>query len=410
MDVSEIEGIATVVLAGNAKIKRQLRRRRRRGVFFRISHPSLWNVDKKKLEASLASRINRDDYIVGENKTLLYLHPDLISQQNINFLKRVLYFAGKTGDRIYKRNKKDLLEYLSRKGEAPISKVLLGVQKCRYLDKDRTVIIGPRRQIQRELDRSEISGFHVEDQRESIGENILIGKKVLKDLGYKGKYMLVIGGDLPLLTGMNLSLFLERAFERPGDPDIRFGMGTRQELKVFIERNDLTSMGAVGPNHPRSGNLNKFGIPIKDDLGIFGERDSRKHLMMGNMFITRFDRVNRKFINRFYSLRKMGANPLTYPYLIYKFGRPLIRAMRWNMAITEAEKCFLRATGVDLKVAPVSADLTLDLDSYSDLRRLSALYFHRLRTTNDLETDLKDYLKMKRAERRSARRSQGGKI
>ncbi len=410
MDVSEIEGIATVVLAGNAKIKRQLRRRRRRGVFYRISHPSLWNVDKKRLEASLASRINRDDYIVGENKTLLYTHPDLISQQNINYLKRVLYFAGKTGDRIYKRNKKDLLEYLSRKGEAPISIVLRGVQECSYLDRSRTVIIGPKQQIQRELNRSEISGFHIEDQSNSIGENILIGKQVLSNIGYKGEHILILGGDLPLLTGRNLSLFLERSFERSGDPDIRFGMGTRQELKVFIEKNDLTSMGAVGPNHPRSGNLNKFGIPVRDDLEIFGERDTKKHLMMGNMFITRFEKVNRKFIDRFYSLRKMGANPLTYPYLLYKFGRPLFRAMRWNMTISEAEKCFLKATGVKLKVAPVSADLTLDLDSYSDLRRLSALYFHRLRTTNDLETDLKDYVKRKRAERRSEKRSLGGNI
>ena len=81
------EGIGVIVLAGNTRIKRQIRRRKRRGFFFRVARPNLWTVDRKVLEAKLTSKINRDDYIVGENKSLLYLHPDLISSKNLNFLK-----------------------------------------------------------------------------------------------------------------------------------------------------------------------------------------------------------------------------------------------------------------------------------------------------------------------------------
>ncbi len=410
MGEGETSGLATIILAGNAKIKRQLRRRRRRGLLYRISHPSLWRVDRKKLESSLASKINRDDYIVGENKALLYLHPDLISQNNINFLKRVLYFAGKTGDRIYRKNKRYLLEYLSGKGEASISIVLRAVHNCRQLDDDLAVVVGPSKQIRRELKRAGITGFKVREQGNSIGENILKGKNTLSDIGYHKKQLLVLGGDLPLVNSENLGKFIEKALEREGDPDIRFGMGSRQQLKKYIEDHELTSLGSVGPNYPKAGNLNKFGIPLIDDIGLFSKKNARNHLMMGNMFLVKFQSVDRRFIDRFYSLRKMGANPLTYPYLAYKFGYPIFKALRWKMKVTDAERTFKKATGVDVKVAPVTPDLTLDLDSYSDLRRLSALYFHRMRTSHDLEKDLKEYLKRKRTEKKRSRRSEGGAL
>jgi hypothetical protein len=80
------------------------------------------------------------------------------------------------------------------------------------------------------------------------------------------------------------------------------------------------------------------------------------------------------------------------------------------MELTEAEKCFFRATGVKVNISPVSPDLTLDLDSYSDLRRLSALYFHRLRTSHDLETDLKEFVKGKKRERRETGKIRGGGV
>src|SRR5210317_1862967 len=95
--------LGVVILAGNAKIRKQIRRKKRRGFFLRLLRPRYWLASRMEFESRLSSKINRDDYIVGENKSLLYIHPDLISQKNVNFLKRVLYFAGKTGDRFYRK-------------------------------------------------------------------------------------------------------------------------------------------------------------------------------------------------------------------------------------------------------------------------------------------------------------------
>ncbi|OYT43005.1 hypothetical protein B6U90_07395 [Thermoplasmatales archaeon ex4484_6] len=404
------EGIGVIVLAGNTRIKRQIRRRKRRGFFFRVARPHLWTVDRKVLEAKLTSKINRDDYIVGENKSLLYLHPDLISSKNLNFLKRVLYFAGKTGDRFYRRKKGELLRYLSERGETPISLVMRAVGECRLLDSKNTIIIGPKKQIESELERSGIPSYRVVEQGDSIGENILIGKEELSDMGYGGERILVTGGDIPIISADDLKHFIEDSAMREGEADILFGMGSRQQLGSFIEEQGLTSMGAVGPNYPRANNLNKFGIPLIDDAAVFGEKDARVHFMVGNIFLISFNKISSRFMDRFYSLRKMGANPLAYPYLIRNFGRALWRATRWKVRLTEAENIFEKVTGVKVKVVPVPPPFTLDLDSYTDLRRLSALYFRIHGTTHDLELDFKDFLKQHRRERRrrKGRKRSGG--
>ena len=126
-DVDRFSAIGVVVLAGNAKIHKQRRRKKRRGFFLRLLRPRYWLSSRIEFESRLSSKINRDDYIVGENKSLLYIHPDLIPQKNVNFLKRALYFAGKTGDRFYRKNKKDLLEYLSKEGKTSIYMVLKAI-------------------------------------------------------------------------------------------------------------------------------------------------------------------------------------------------------------------------------------------------------------------------------------------
>lgn len=406
----ENKSIGAIVLAGNAKIKKQIRRKKRRGLFHRFSNPRLWIANRKAIEDSLTSRINKDDYIVGENKSLLYLHPDLISQRNINFLKRVLYFAGKTGDRFYRKNKSYLLEYLSINGLTPISIVLKAMEGSEFIDKGYAVVIGPKKQLKRELERSGHDGWLVHEQGASIGQNILLGKKLLERRGYDGKEVLIIGGDLPLATPGSIDGFIKSASLRKGEPDIRFGMGSRSHLKDFIREHELSSMGQIGPNYPKKGYLNKFGIPLIDDMGFFGKKGSRDHFMMGNLFLARFYRISSRFIDRFYSLRKMGANPLTYPYLLWKFGRPLFRSVRWKVSATEAERIFSRTTDVSLKIAPVDVEMTLDLDSYSDMRRLSALYFKRFNTFHDLELDFKDFVKEKRKNRKKENKafSNGG--
>ncbi|MGA1792865.1 MAG: NTP transferase domain-containing protein [Thermoplasmatota archaeon] len=403
---ARFQRLGVVVLAGNKKIKKALRRRRRRGFFLRILNPGLWLATKDELESRLASRINRDDYIVGENKALLYLHPDLISQKNLNFFKRVIYFAGKTGDRVYRKNKKDLLHYLSRDGRMAIDMVVEALMDAEVLDRDRIIIVGPRKQLLRELKGNGIRGISVIEQGASLGDNIILGSKELSKKGYSEEYFLVLGGDVPMISPPSIEDFLRAAEKRGGHPDLFFGMGSRQEMGKFISDHDLDHMGKVGPNRPKKGNFNKFGFPLVDDIGIFGEKNARVNMMIGNMFLYRRSSVDSGFVNRFYSVRKMFANPLTLPYLVFHWARPLYRASKWRLGLSEAEGVFQERTGINMKICEVHPEIALDMDSYTDLRRLSALRFHREGKPHDLELDFKNFVRDKRLERRSKRRKE----
>lgn len=356
-------------------------------------------MDTKALEASLASVINRDDYIVGENKSLLYLHPSLTSVRNINFLKRALYFAGKTGDRLYRRNKRDLLLFLSREGRSPISLVIQNLLLSDHIDPDHLVVVGPRRQLTHELERSGLAGVRVLEQGSTLGRNLIKGREALIDGSYDGEHILFIGGDVPLLTPKGISDFIERSGVKDFEGDIIWGMGSREQLGKYIVEHDVEHLGSVGPNYPKKGNLNKFGIPLIDDRGVFGKGGVRRELMMGNLFLYRTSSVNQKLVDRFYSLRKMGANPLAYPWLMWHFGAQLLRAARWKLTISEAERTFSRNAGIDLRVGYAPPEITLDLDSYSDLRRLSGVYFSREGMDINLEMSFRKFLRQKRRER-----------
>lgn len=396
--------LGVVILAGNAKIYKQLWRKKRRGFFLRLLRPRYWLASRHEFESRLSSKINRDDYIVGENKSLLYIHPDLIPQKNVNFLKRVLYFAGKTGDRFYRKNKKDLLHYLSKEGKTSICLVLKALLSTETIEKDKVVVVGPRKQLEREIKRRGFSGVNVIEQGDSIGENILIGKEGLISLGYDQEYVLVVGGDVPMISPPSIMDFISSAVSRGGDPDLFYGMGSRQEMARFITEHDLDHMGKVGPNYPKKGNFNKFGLPFLDDVPIFGDANARVNMMMGNIFLYKTSSVDRGFVNRFYSVRKMLANPFTLPYLAWNWARPLYRASRWRLPLTEAEAIFKGRTKIALATCTVDPELALDMDSYSDLRRLSALQFHREGKPHDLELDFKNYIRGRRKERRALKK------
>jgi hypothetical protein len=265
------------------------------------------------------------------------------------------------------------------------------------------MIVGPGNQIRKELKRRGITGVKVIEQGESLGENMIKGSRELEADGYENDHILMIGGDVPLATSSSIDEMIDFIEQRGGDPDIFYGVGSRQEVGSFIMEHGLENMGRVGPDYPKKGNLNKFGFPIIDNIPIFGKKGEKTHLMIGNVFIYRRSSINKEFIDKFYRLRKMAANPFTYPYIIYKFGAPMFRAVRWKMTVTDAEKTFARATGVKISLFPVHPEIALDLDSYSDLRRLSALHFHRLGTDKDLEMVLKDFIK-KKGSRRKRRR------
>jgi hypothetical protein len=132
-------------------------------------------------------------------------------------------------------------------------------------------------------------------------------------------------------------------------------------------------------------------------------KGEKGHIMVGNMFLYRTDRVNRALMDRFYSLRKMGASPFTYPSLIRHFGRPLVRSMRWKLSLSEVEAVATRFAGVGICMAPVAPEMALDIDSYTDMRRASVILYRRLKRTSDLERDLKLYAASKRKGRKQSR-------
>ena len=127
-------------------------------------------------------------------------------------------------------------------------------------------------------------------------------------------------------------------------------------------------------------------------------------MMIGNIFLYKTSSADSEFVDRFYSVRKMFANPLTLPYLVWNWAKPLYLASRWRLSLTLAEDIFKDRTEISIAACAVHPELTLDMDSYSDLRRLSALQFHREGKPHDLELDFKNYIKQKRKERRKLKK------
>ena len=398
--------VGVVVLAGTTKMKKGAGGKKRSGALYRLLRPSLWTASKQELESTLSSRINQDDYIVGQNKPLLYLHPTLTAQKNLNFLKKGLYFAGKTGDRMYRKRKHELMDFLSISGKTPVSLVLRAAIRCPDVDPAMIAVVGPRRQLENEVKRSGIEGVLIAEQVGSIGENILKGKQTLVKAGYRGRWVLVLGADVPLITPKAISKFIEAALGRGSDADLVFGLGSRQELAEYIRRKGMTHLGPVGPNRPKRGHLNKFGFPFIDDIPLFGREGARVHMMVGNIFLYRASSMDSGFVDRFYSVRKMGSDPFAYPFLIKHFASTILKGLRWKLPASEGESVLKRMTGVKVLFCPVMPQVILDMDSYTDLRRLSAIYFHGKEIDEDLEVDFREYLRERKGKGRRHRRRQ----
>lgn len=400
--------MGVIVLAGTSKAARQIRWRLRFGLFRRLFDPNLRKMRRDLMEAKIVSAINRDDYIWGENKALIFTHPDLTSQKNLNFFKRAIYFAQRSRGRMYRKKKSDMFRYLSEEGVAPLSLVVRAVSEADQVDKDHIVVVGPKHPIDREFHRIGLDNINVSDQGSSLGENILIGRRSLDKMGYQGDYVLVIGGDLPLANPGDIDRFIERSWMRGGTPDIFWGMGSRTDLREFIRENNVEHMGKIGPNRPKKGYLNKFGIPVLDDTSQFGDMGSRQELMTGNLLLYRKMSMNRDFINRLYSMRKLLANPFNYLKLGRELGIDIFRVAFYKVTLSEAEYIFNLQTGIEMNVIKVDPSLTMDLDSYSDLRRICAIIYRKAGDGRDLETDLMMYLRDRKMERKKKKKKKSG--
>jgi hypothetical protein len=382
--------VGAVVLAGSSKAARHIRWKRRAGILGGILG---WTGDQTGfLEDRMTSWINRDDYIYGENKALLYMHPELVWAPNMAFFKRTISFARRSRDRLYRRRKDELLKFLSLEGKTSLEIVVRALEDAESIEHKHIAIVGPADPITKELERAGLKGRRVVKQGSSLGDNILIGKEALLDGGYRGDYFMTIGADMPILKSAHVDMFIQGCALRGGVPDIFYGMSSRNALGPVIDELEVSYLGTPGPNRPAKGNIKKFGIPIIDDVGLFKDGE-RTPLLSANILLYRTQAVDAKLINRLYSLRKMFANPMAYPRLIYNFGPPLARALRWRMPLSEGERIFSRKVGVDLRVAPGHPLLALDLDSYTDLRRASAIHFGVKGEHRSLEVDFKQYIK-----------------
>ena len=357
-----------------------------------------WKGDSKGiLENRITSWVNRDDYIYGENKPLLYLHPDLVWGPNMAFFKRTVNLSRRTGIDVYRKHRNILLKYLSVKGVTSLEIVARSLAGSKLVDQESIVVVGPVDHIKKELDRSGAKHIRIVKQGASLGDNILIGRKALIGSGFKGRYVMILGGDMPLIDSGQIDGFVQACRDRGGGPDMFYGMSSREALGPSLEELDV---GHLGPNRPVRGNLKKFGMQFIDDMGLFGPAGERIALMNSNLFLYKGSSFDPKTINRLYSMRKMFANPFIYHRLILDFGIPLIRTLMWRLPLSEGEEVFSRTVGFKLNVVPTNPLLALDLDSFTDLRRASAILFGVKGERRDLEVDLKEYVKRRRRRKR----------
>jgi len=393
--------VAAIVLAGTSKVARRIWFKRRAGIIGRVLG---WRGDSRGLlENRITSWVNRDDYIYGENKALLYLHPELVYDRNMAFFKRTINLARRTGDRLYRMRRDDLLHYLAMEGQSSLGIILDKLSRARSIDQENVVIVGPEGPIRGELSDRRLEGWNVARQGSSLGENIVIGKEALSSRGRKKEYILVMGADTPLMAPEHIDSFIEGCMEAEGGMDIYYGMSLREELGPILEMYGVGDMGLPGPNRPARGNIKKFGFPFIDDQGLCGRRSERVHLMNANVFLYRESSFDRSFIDKQYSMRKMFSNPFIYPSLLATYGPTIFRFIRGRLTLTEGERIYRKNLGTMLKVVKAHPLFALDIDSFTDLRRASAIHFGTSRDEVDIEVDFKEYAKRKRSERRARR-------
>jgi hypothetical protein len=242
--------IGAVVLAGTSKAARHIRWKRRASLIGRVLR---WRGDSKGLlENRITSWINRDDYIYGENKALLYMHPELVWGPNMAFLKRTINFARRTNDRIYRRRRDELLRFLSKKGKTSLEVVIRALEGSGTIDREMIVVVGPVDPIRSEMRRSGLEGRRVVKQGSSLGDNILIGKRALEEAGYGGDYFLTIGADMPLLAPSQVDEFVAACQRKECSPDIFYGMSSRNSLGPEIERLGVAFLGTSRRSGSRS--------------------------------------------------------------------------------------------------------------------------------------------------------------
>jgi hypothetical protein len=97
----------------------------------------------------------------------------------------------------------------------------------------------------------------------------------------------------------------------------------------------------------------------------------------------------------------MFANPFHYYRLITEFGRVLVKAMLVKLSISDGEYEFNLQTGIEMMIVRVAPPMTLDIDSYSDLRRACAIKLKQSGKDRDLEFDFREYVRKKRKRKRS---------
>ena len=322
-------------------------------------------------EKGLVSRIYREHFIIGRNKSLLTLNkpPEGNHSTILSMLHSVWRDRGE------------------RKLAAPetvgtsLEKVIEACQQSIYINKMEIYPIGPKSRIQRIVKDERI---HIQQQGNDLQGNIRLGMNALHNGSfYDQEYLLIISGDAPLVTGNEIDIFVENSKKRGIEGvEMYAAVVSRKDLATFVTRQDLVAYGIPRFNDyplllPLSflpgNNLKKFGVPLNDKENVLTGRGIDMY-MSGNMFLVQTNAVDGKsdMTNILYSGKRIVGE------VYQKNGiRGLWNLGKGNWSVVEAEQMFGEEKGIHGRMVLVPPQCGLDIDTWKDRMRCSAYLFRQ---------------------------------
>ena len=321
-------------------------------------------------EKEWVGRIYREQFIIGRNKSLLTI--DKPPESRHFGIVSMLHSVWKDREERKQAAQENLGTSLER--------VIEACQQSRYINKEEIYPIGPKLRIQRTV---KDKGIHIQQQGSDLQENIELGMSALHNGAfYSQEYLLIISGDVPLVTGDDIDIFVENSQKRGIEGvEMYAAVVSRKDLAAFITKKDLAAYGIPRFNdHPLllplsllPGNLRKFGIPLNDKETILTGRDIDMY-MSGNMFLAQVNAVDEKssMIPMLYSKRRIMGEAYQS-----KGFRGLLDLGTGKWSVLEAEQMFREEKGIHGRMVLVPPHCSLDIDTWKDRMRCSAYLFRQ---------------------------------
>lgn len=228
------------------------------------------------------------------------------------------------------------------------------------------VTVGPEKELSDFVDV-----VHVVDQGKSLGDNIVIGNHFLDERGYSGDYILYVSGDIPLISGDGVDNFLTSCHAR-GYADAYIGVGSRKELCKFVKAKRIEQYGKIRKHQiPGKGYLNKFGVPLIDDCGVFYPNKTDDTFISSNTFLFHKGLLRSDLFNNVYHNIKFPWDIIALKrYASFSDIKALCQG-KWS--VSQAEQFVYSFYGYDVKLVGTRPEFMLDTDSWEDIERNSHL-------------------------------------